>query len=53
MAPYGITVTLIMEELGSVTDYTTIREVKTPKDWRDSVIVPILKEKGDIDDCGN
>ena len=22
-------------------------------EWRDSVIVPIFKEKGDIQDCGN
>ena len=26
---------------------------KMPKEWRDSVIVPIFKEKGDIQDCGN
>ena len=26
---------------------------KMPEEWRDSVIVPILKEKGDIQDCGN
>ena len=24
-----------------------------PEEWRDSVIVPIFKEKGDIQDCGN
>ena len=24
-----------------------------PKEWRDSVIAPIFKEKGDIHDCGN
>ena len=24
-----------------------------PNEWRDSVIVPIYKEKGDIQDCGN
>ena len=28
-------------------------EWKMPEEWRDSVIVPILKEKGDIQDCGN
>ncbi len=26
---------------------------KVPEEWRDSVIVPIFKEKGDIQDCGN
>ena len=26
---------------------------KMPEKWRDSVIVPIFKEKGDIQDCGN
>ena len=26
---------------------------KMPEEWRDSVIVPISKEKGDIKDCGN
>ena len=26
---------------------------KMPEEWRDSVIVPIFKEKGDIHDCGN
>ena len=26
---------------------------KMPEEWRDSVIVPICKEKGDIQDCGN
>ena len=26
---------------------------KMPEEWRDSVIVPIFKEKGDIQDCGN
>ena len=24
-----------------------------PEDWRNSVITPIYKEKGDIQDCGN
>ena len=24
-----------------------------PTEWRDSVIIPIYKEKGDIQDCGN
>ena len=24
-----------------------------PEEWRDSVIVPIFKDKGDIQDCGN
>ena len=24
-----------------------------PEEWKDSVIVPIFKEKGDIQDCGN
>ena len=28
-------------------------EEKVPNEWRDSVIVPIYKEKGDIQDCGN
>ena len=26
---------------------------KMPEEWRDSVIVPTFKEKGDIQDCGN
>ena len=26
---------------------------KMPEEWRDTVIVPIFKEKGDIQDCGN
>ena len=26
---------------------------KMPEEWRDSMIVPIFKEKGDIQDCGN
>ena len=26
---------------------------KMPEEWRDSVIVPIFKEKRDIQDCGN
>ena len=26
---------------------------KMPKEWRDSVVVPIFKEKGDVQDCGN
>ena len=26
---------------------------KMPEEWRNSVIVPIFKEKGDIQDCGN
>ncbi|XP_013785550.1 uncharacterized protein LOC106469594 [Limulus polyphemus] len=26
---------------------------KIPDEWRDSVIIPIYKEKGDIQDCGN
>ena len=26
---------------------------KMPKEWRDSVIIPIYKEKGDIQDCSN
>ena len=26
---------------------------KMAEEWRDSVIVPIFKEKGDILDCGN
>ena len=26
---------------------------KMPEEWRDSVIVPIFKEKGNIHDCGN
>ena len=26
---------------------------KMPEEWRDNVIVPIFKEKGDIQDCGN
>lgn len=26
---------------------------KMPEEWRDSVIVPIFKEKGDIQECGN
>ena len=25
---------------------------KMPEEWRDSVIAPIFKEKGDIQDCG-
>ena len=29
------------------------QEEKLPNEWRDSVIVPIYKEKGDIQDCGN
>ena len=26
---------------------------KIPTEWRDSVIIPIYKKKGDIQDCGN
>ena len=26
---------------------------KIPTEWRESVIIPIYKEKGDIQDCGN
>ena len=26
---------------------------KIPTEWRDSVIIPIYKENGDIQDCGN
>ena len=26
---------------------------KIPTEWRDSVIIPIYKEKGEIQDCGN
>ena len=26
---------------------------KISEEWRDNVIVPIFKEKGDIQDCGN
>ena len=26
---------------------------KIPTEWRDSVIIPIYKETGDIQDCGN
>ena len=26
---------------------------KIPTEWRDSVIIPIYKEEGDIQDCGN
>ena len=26
---------------------------KIPTEWRDSVIIPIYKEKGYIQDCGN
>ena len=26
---------------------------KIPTEWRDSVIIPIYKEKGDIQECGN
>ena len=26
---------------------------KIPTEWRDSVSIPIYKEKGDIQDCGN
>lgn len=29
------------------------REETMPEEWRDSVITPIYKEKGDIQDCGN
>ena len=29
-----------------------VRE-KMPEEWRDCAIVPIFKEKGDIQDCGN
>ena len=29
------------------------REERMPEDWRNSVITPIYKEKGDIQDCGN
>ena len=31
----------------------TFEQEKMPKEWRDSVIVPIFKEKRDIQDCGN
>ena len=29
------------------------QEENMPEEWRDSVIVPIYKEKGDIQECGN
>ncbi len=29
------------------------QEEKVPNEWRDSVIVPIYKERGDIQDCSN
>ena len=29
------------------------RDEKIPTEWRNSVITPIYKEKGDIQDCGN
>ncbi|KAI5720850.1 hypothetical protein M8J77_012470 [Diaphorina citri] len=29
------------------------REERIPDEWRDSVVVPIYKEKGDIQDCNN
>ena len=32
---------------------TIFEQEKMPEEWRDSVIVPIFKEKGDIQDCGN
>jgi hypothetical protein len=28
-------------------------EEKMPREWRDSVITPIYKDKGDVQDCGN
>ena len=31
----------------------SFEQEKMPEEWRDSVIVPIFKEKGDIQDCGN
>ena len=29
------------------------RQEKMPKEWRESFIIPIYQEKGDIQDCGN
>ena len=29
------------------------RQEKMPKEWRESSIIPIYQEKGDIQDCGN
>ena len=32
---------------------TISEQEEMPEEWRDSVVVPIVKEKGDIQDCGN
>ena len=32
---------------------TIFEQEKMPEEWRDSVIAPIFKEKGDIHNCGN
>ena len=29
------------------------QQEKMPEEWRDSIIIPIYKEKGDIQECGN
>ena len=34
-------------------DARIYKQEKIPTEWRDSVIVPIYKENGDIQDCGN
>ena len=34
-------------------DERVYEQEKIPTEWRDGVIIPIYKEKGDIHDCGN
>ena len=59
MGPDGIPVevwkSLVEEGIDMLLDLLQkiFEQEKMPEEWRDSVIVPIFKEKGDIQDCGN
>ena len=59
MGPDGIPVevwkSLGEEEVDMMLDLlqNNFEQEKMPEEWRDSMIVPIFKEKGDIQDCGN
>ena len=59
MGPDGIPVevwkSLVEEGVDMLLDLLQkiFEQEKMPEEWRDSVIVPIFKEKEDIQDCGN